>query len=31
MNTISQENHAVYHSYWDRYHAKMAELEQENK
>ena len=31
MNTISQENHAVYHSYWNRYHAKMAELEQENK
>ena len=29
MNTISQENHAVYKSYWDRYFAKMAELEQE--
>ena len=29
MNTISQENQAVYNSYWDRYHAKMAELEQE--
>jgi hypothetical protein len=29
MNTIIQENQAVYSSYWDRYHAKMAELEQE--
>lgn len=29
MDTISQENHAVYFSYWDRYHAKLAELEQE--
>lgn len=31
MNTISQENHAVYNSYWDRYHDKMAELEQEQQ
>ncbi len=29
MDTISQENRAVYFSYWDRYHAKLAELEQE--
>ena len=28
MNTISQENHAVYHTYWDRYRAKMSELDQ---
>lgn len=31
MNTISQENHAVYHSYWARYNEKMAELQEENK
>ena len=29
MNTISKENHAVYHTYWNRYVAKMSELEQE--
>jgi hypothetical protein len=29
MNTISQENHNVYRSYYSRYFAKMGELEQE--
>ena len=31
METISNEDHAIYHSFWDRYHAKMAELAKENQ